>query len=52
MERATAGVETVRELAAHILVLDAGRIGTHYAGCWKRHVTCFAVIVRDQLEEA
>ena len=47
----TAGVEVVRELAAHVIELHGDKIGTHYEGCWTRHLTCFAVIVRDQLEE-
>ena len=48
----TAGVEVVRELAQHVIELHGDKIGTHSADCWKRHVVCFAVIVRDQLEEA
>lgn len=30
-----------------VITLHDGEIGTHYDGCWKRHVACLAVLIRD-----
>jgi hypothetical protein len=44
--------EVVRELCADITERAKGRIGTHYAGCWREHLACFAYRVDAILREA
>lgn len=39
------------DVATAVYELHADEIGTHYAGCWKRHVGCFASLIKDVLEE-
>ena len=44
-----------RQLAADIVdeVLashDLQRISTHYDGCWKYHVACLAILLKETLE--
>jgi hypothetical protein len=37
--------------AAELVIEDwKGHVGTHYEGCWRRHIACFAVLVKDALE--
>lgn len=44
-------MKNVRELAQEVVDLHSDQIGTHYVGCWRYHVACFAVLVRDVLED-
>lgn len=42
---------TIREASNSVIEAHGKRVGTHHAGCWKRHVACFATIVRDLIEQ-
>ena len=44
--------EIVSELCDDVLGVWEHHISTHYAGCWKYHVACFAYRVKTLLEEA
>ena len=35
-------LEAIQEIADEVLEVWKDHIGTHYDGCWKRHVGCFA----------
>jgi len=43
-------MKEVIELCDEVLAEWDGYISTHYTGCWKRHVACFARLVKDVLE--
>lgn len=44
-------VAVVRQLADEVLErYDPKRIGTHYDGCWKVHMYCFARLLKDVTE--
>ncbi len=43
-------MKEVIDLADEVLDLWDGHISTHYTGCYKRHVACFARLVKDVLE--
>lgn len=41
----------IRELANQVLEVWGDHISTHYEGCWKRHVACFAAVIVGHLDE-
>lgn len=47
-DAALATIAKVRELTDEVIVLHAGRYGTHFDDCYRFHVACFAVAVRER----
>ena len=43
--------ERVLKAADEVLHEWEGYVSTHYRDCWKRHVACFAMLVRDILQD-
>lgn len=43
--------QQVIEAADEVLKAWEDHIGTHSRDCWKRHVACFAALVKDVLSE-
>lgn len=44
-------VEAARDVATEVLGVWDGVIGTHYDGCWQRHVACLARVILIELKE-
>lgn len=42
---------TIRTMSADVLTEWGDHISTHYEGCWKRHVACFAYRVHELAKE-
>jgi len=43
------GNELARLLAQEVLDRHANHVGTHYEGCWRNHLGCFAKLMLDTL---
>ena len=41
----------VLNLADDVIARWAGKVSTHYEGCWRAHVACFAALVVDTLDQ-
>lgn len=38
--------DRIARVVDEVLEAHAGEIGTHYDGCWKRHVACLAFYIK------